>query len=181
LDRITRLNDALSRRYRIERPLGAGGMATVYVARDLRHERDVAFKVLTSELSALVSAERFMAEIRTTANLQHPNILPLFDSGDADGSLFYVMPLVPGESLAQRLHREGQLPIADAVRIAVDVAEALDHAHRHGVIHRDIKPGNILLHDRKPVLCDFGIALALSEGGAGRLTETALPWVLRTT
>ncbi len=149
-------------------------MATVYAARDLRHGRDVAFKLLKPELSALVGADRFAAEIRTTANLQHPNILPLFDSGDAEGLLFYVMPLVGGESLAQRLHREGQLAVDDAVRIAIDVAEALDYAHRHGVIHRDIKPANILLRDGKPLVSDFGIALAVSEGEAGRLTETGL-------
>jgi serine/threonine-protein kinase len=149
-------------------------MATVYLADDLRHGRKVALKVLKPELAAIVGAERFLAEIRTTASLQHPHILPLFDSGQADALLFYVMPLIEGETLRDRLDREHQLPVADAVRIATDVAEALDYAHRHGVIHRDIKPANILLHDGKPIVADFGIALAVSAGGSGRLTETGL-------
>ena len=122
-------------------------MATVYLAEDLRHDRKVALKVLHPELAAVIGAERFLAEIKLTANLQHPHILPLFDSGEADGLLFYVMPFVEGESLRDRLQREKQLPVADAVRIATEVAAALDYAHRHGVIHRDIKPENILLHD----------------------------------
>jgi len=171
---IERLNAALSGRYRVERRLGEGGMAMVYVADDLKHERKVALKVLKPELVAVVGAERFLAEIKTTANLQHPHILGLYDSGEADGMLFYVMPYVEGESLRDRLDREHQLPVDDAVRIATNVAEALDYAHRQGVIHRDIKPANILLQDGKPVVSDFGIALAVSAAGGERLTETGL-------
>jgi serine/threonine-protein kinase len=170
---LERLSAALSDRYRIERELGAGGMATVYLADDLRHARKVAVKVLRPELAAVIGAERFLAEIRTTANLQHPHILPLFDSGEADGFLFYVMPFIDGESLRDRLTREQQLPIADAVRIATEVASALDYAHRHGVIHRDIKPENILLHDSRALVADFGIALAASKAGT-RMTETGM-------
>ena len=173
-DPITRLNTALEGRYRIERELGEGGMATVYLADDLKHERKVALKVLKPELAAVVGAERFLAEIKTTANLQHPHILPLFDSGEADAFVFYVMPFVEGESLRERLDREHQLPVDDAVRIASDVAEALEYAHGHGVIHRDIKPANVLLQAGKPVIADFGIALAVSAGGGNRLTETGL-------
>ena len=135
-DASARLSAALADRYRLERELGAGGMATVWLAQDLRHDRRVAVKVLRPELAAVIGAERFLAEIRTTANLQHPHILPLFDSGEADGFLFYVMPLVEGETVRDRLIREKQLPIADAVRIASETAAALDYAHRHGVIHR---------------------------------------------
>ena len=144
-DAITRLNAALEGRYRIESELGEGGMATVYLADDIKHERKVALKVLKPELAAVVGAERFLAEIKTTANLQHPHILPLFDSGEADGFVFYVMPYVEGESLRERLDREHQLPVDEAVRIASDVAEALGYAHGRGVIHRDIKPANILI------------------------------------
>jgi serine/threonine protein kinase len=173
-DAVTRLNGALEGRYRIERELGQGGMVTVYLADDLRHERKVALKVLKPELAAVVGAERFLAEIKTTANLQHPHILPLHDSGEADGFLYYVMPYVEGETLRERLDREHQLPVDDAVQIARNVAEALDYAHSHGVIHRDIKPANILLQARKPVVSDFGIALAVGAAGGGRLTETGL-------
>ena len=173
-DPASRLNAALEGRYAIERELGEGGMATVYLADDLKHERKVALKVLKPELAALVGAERFLAEIKTTANLQHPHILPLFDSGEADGFLFYVMPFVEGETLRDRIDREKQLPVDDAVSIATNVAEALDYAHRKGVIHRDIKPANILLQDGKPVISDFGIALAVGVAGGGRLTETGL-------
>ena len=172
-DPLVSLTAALAGRYEVQRQLGEGGMATVYLARDLRHGRDVAVKVLKPELAAAVGSERFLAEVRTTARLQHPHILPLFDSGEAEGCLYYVMPYVPGESLEHRLRRERQLPVTDAVRIATDVAAALDYAHRHGVIHRDIKPANILLHDGKPVVSDFGIALAVSAG-AGRLTQAGL-------
>jgi serine/threonine-protein kinase len=170
----TRLAAALAGRYRVERELGAGGMATVYLAHDLRHGRDVAIKVLHPDLGAAVGAERFLGEIRTTARLQHPHILPLLDSGAADGLLFYVMPFVRGETLRARLERDRQLPIADAVRIARDVAGALDHAHRQGVIHRDIKPENILLQDGAAVVADFGIALAVQSAGGQRLTQTGL-------
>jgi eukaryotic-like serine/threonine-protein kinase len=162
-------------RYRIERELGTGGMASVYLAHDIKHDRRVAVKVLRPELSAIVGAERFLNEIRTTANLQHPHILPLHDSGEINGVIFYVMPLVEGESLRDRLNREKQLPIDDAIRIAHDTAEALDYAHRRGVIHRDIKPENILLHDGRALVADFGIALAVSSaGGATRMTETGM-------
>src|SRR5918995_7267420 len=142
-----RLSAALAGRYRIERELGAGGMATVYLAHDARHDRKVAIKVLRPELSAVIGAERFLREIRTIANLQHPHILGLIDSGEVHGTAYYVMPFVEGESLRDRLNREKQLPVSDAVRIATEVAGALDYAHRHGIIHRDIKPENIMLHD----------------------------------
>jgi serine/threonine protein kinase len=172
---VQRLSSALADRYRIERELGAGGMATVYLARDIRHDRNVALKVLRPELSAILGAERFLQEIRTTANLQHPHILSLYDSGEAEGLVFYVMPYVEGESLRDRLRREHQLPVEDAVRIAGEVLGALDYAHRHGVVHRDIKPENILLHDGSALVADFGIALAVSrsEGGT-RMTETGM-------
>jgi serine/threonine-protein kinase len=164
----------LSDRYRIERELGRGGMATVYLAADLRHDRKVAIKVLKPELAAVLGAERFVQEIKTTAALQHPHILPLFDSGEAGGLLYYVMPYVEGETIRERLNRETQLGIEEAVRITTDVADALDYAHRHGVIHRDIKPENILLHDGRPMVMDFGIALAVSAAAGGRMTETGL-------
>ena len=169
-----RLVAALGRSYRLDRELGAGGMATVYLAHDLKHERDVAIKVLHPDLGAALGAERFLSEIRTTARLQHPHILPLLDSGDADGLLYYVMPLVTGETLRARLEREKQLPIADGVRIAREVASALDYAHRQGVIHRDIKPENILLHDGSALVADFGIALAVQTAGGQRMTQTGL-------
>jgi eukaryotic-like serine/threonine-protein kinase len=171
---LDRLAAALADRYRIERELGAGGMATVYLAHDLKHDRKVAVKVLRPELAAVIGAERFLSEIKTTANLQHPHILPLFDSGAADSFLFYVMPFIEGESLRDRLNREKQLPITDAVRIATEVASALDYAHRHNVIHRDIKPENVLLHDGQALVADFGIALAASKAGGSRMTETGL-------
>jgi serine/threonine-protein kinase len=170
----SRLATALSDRYRIERELGAGGMATVYLAEDLKHERRVALKVLRPELAAVIGAERFLAEIKTTANLQHPHILPLFDSGEADSFLYYVMPYIEGETLRQRIERDGQLGVEEAVHIARDVADALDYAHRKDIIHRDIKPENILLQDGRPVVADFGIALAVSAAGQGRMTETGL-------
>ncbi len=171
---VDRLNAALEGRYAVERELGEGGMATVYLARDLKHNRNVALKVLKRELSAVVGADRFLAEIETTANLQHPHILPLFDSGEADGFLFYVMPYVEGETLATRLARERQLPVGEGVRIALAVANALDYAHRRGVVHRDIKPANILLQDGEPLVSDFGIAIAVGAAGGSRLTETGL-------
>ncbi len=169
-DPVARLNAALEGRYAIERELGEGGMATVYLADDLKHERKVALKVLKPELAAVVGAERFLAEIKTTANLKHPHILPLFDSGEADSFLFYVMPYMEGETLRDRIDREKQLPVDEAVAIASKVAGALQHAHEHGVIHRDIKPANILLQDGEPVVADFGIALALGVAGGTRLT-----------
>ncbi len=173
-DTPVRLVAALADRYRIERELGQGGMATVYLAQDLKHGRKVALKVLKPELAAVLGAERFVVEIKTTAALQHPHILPLFDSGTADGFLYYVMPYIEGETLRTRLNRETQLGIDEAVRITREVADALDYAHRHGVIHRDIKPENILLHDGRPMVADFGIALALSAAAGGRMTETGL-------
>jgi eukaryotic-like serine/threonine-protein kinase len=169
-----RLNTALADRYRIERELGAGGMATVYLAHDIRHDRDVAIKVLHPDLGAALGADRFLTEIKTTAKLQHPHILPLLDSGNADGLLYYVMPVMTGETLRGRLEREKQLPIADAVRIAREVASALDYAHRQGVIHRDIKPENVLLHDGQALVADFGIALAVQHAAGGRMTQTGL-------
>lgn len=168
------LRTALSDRYTILREIGAGGMATVYLAEDLRHARPVALKVLRPELGAVLGVDRFLSEIRVTANLQHPHLLPLFDSGEAGGVLFYVMPYVEGESLRARLDRERQLPVAEALRIAVAVAAALDYAHRHGVVHRDLKPENILLHDGQPLVADFGIALAVSNAGGPRVTQTGL-------
>ena len=168
------LSTALADRYRIERELGAGGMATVYLAEDLKHHRKVAIKVLHADLSAVLGGERFLKEIELTANLQHPHILPLFDSGSAGGLLYYVMPFVEGESLRGRLTRENQLPVGDALAIAKAVASALDYAHRRGVVHRDIKPENILLQDGNALVADFGIALAVSTAGGQRLTQTGL-------
>jgi len=173
-DVFTRLTASLADRYRIDRELGAGGMATVYLAHDIKHERDVAIKVLHPDLGAALGGERFLSEIRTTARLQHPHILPLLDSGDAGGLLYYVMPLVTGETLRTRMERERQLPVADAVRIAREVASALDYAHRQGVIHRDIKPENVLLHDGQAIVADFGIALAVQSAGGSRMTQTGL-------
>jgi serine/threonine protein kinase/Tol biopolymer transport system component len=185
---MERLNAALEGRYRIERELGEGGMATVFLAQDLKHERKVALKVLRPELAAVLGADRFVQEIKTTASLQHPHILPLFDSGQAvvppvrdaekgpggEAFLFYVMPFIPGETLRDKLDRETQLSIDEAVKITTEVADALDYAHRQGVIHRDIKPENILLHDGRPIVADFGIALAVSAAAGGRMTETGL-------
>src|SRR3990172_8805629 len=168
MDALAQLKSALEGRYTVEREIGAGGMATVYLARDARHNRNVALKVLNPELGAVLGVERFLAEIQVTANLQHPNLLPLFDSGEAQGLLFYVMPYVEGESLRKRLEREKQLPIDEAVHITVAVASALDYAHGHGVIHRDLKPENILLQAGQPVIADFGIALAVSNAGGAR-------------
>ena len=181
MDAVAHLNASLAGRYLVEREIGRGGMATVYLARDVRHDRKVAVKVLNSELGAVLGVERFLAEIRVTANLQHPNLLALFDSGEThtgggrEGTLlYYVMPYVEGESLRARIDREKQLPIDEALRMTVAVASALDYAHRHGVIHRDLKPENILLHDGQPLVADFGIALAVSNAGAGRITQTGL-------
>ncbi len=171
---VDRLTAALVGRYEIERELGQGGMATVYLAEDVRHRRKVAIKLLHPELSALLGPERFLKEIELTANLQHPHLLPLFDSGNADGHLYYVMPYVEGETLRRRLEREQQLPVAEAVRIAVDVADALEYAHKRGVVHRDVKPENILLHEGRPLVADFGIALAVQQAGGARMTQTGM-------
>jgi serine/threonine protein kinase len=173
-DQVERLASSLADRYRIDRELGAGGMATVYLAEDLKHNRKVAVKVLKPELAVAIGAERFLAEIKTTANLQHPHILALHDSGEVNGTVFYVMPYVEGESLRDRLDREKQLPVDDALRIAGEVADALEYAHEHGVIHRDIKPENILLQRGHAVVADFGIALAASKTGGARMTETGM-------
>jgi serine/threonine-protein kinase len=191
------LQAAFADRYRIERELGHGGMAIVYLAHDRKHDRKVALKVLRPELAAALGPERFVQEIKTTASLQHPHILPLYDSGrisaaaegpsestapkpaqgpthSATEYLYYVMPFVDGETLRDKLNRERQLGVEEAVRIATEVADALDYAHRHGVIHRDIKPENVLLHEGRPLVSDFGIALAVSAASSGRLTETGL-------
>jgi serine/threonine-protein kinase len=165
---------ALATRYRVERELGQGGMATVYLAEDRKHRRQVALKVLRPELAAALGPERFLREIETTANLRHPHILPLYDSGEADGFLYYVMPYVEGESLRDRLRREGRLPLADAVLLAREVADALSYAHGRGVIHRDIKPENILLERGHAVVADFGIARAVSAAGTEQLTQTGM-------
>ena len=171
---IDRLTTALADRYCIERELGAGGMATVYLAHDLKHDRQVAIKVLKPQLGAVLGPERFLDEIKVTANLQHPNLLPLFDSGASDGLLYYVMPYVEGETLRARLVREHQLPVDEVVRLATLMAGALDYAHQRGVVHRDLKPENILLQAGQPVIADFGIALAVAQAGGSRITETGL-------
>ncbi len=169
-----RLADALADRYKLEGRLGEGGMATVYLADDLKHDRKVAVKVLRPELSAILGGERFLHEIKVTANLQHPNILPLYDSGEADTFLYYVMPYLEGESLRDKLEREQQLGVEEAVKVAESVAAALDYAHQHDVVHRDIKPENILIQSGQALVADFGIALAVSQAGGTRLTETGL-------
>ena len=171
-DAASRLTAALSDRYRIERELGVGGMATVYLAHDLKHDRDVAIKVLRPELAAVIGAERFLAEIRTTANLQHPHILPLFDSGVADGFLFYVMPFIDGETLRDKLQRERQLDVTESLAITRQAASALAYAHDRGIVHRDIKPENILLSSGHAIVADFGIARAIGAAGGEQLTAT---------
>jgi len=173
-DATSRLSTALADRYVIERELGRGGMATVYLAEDLKHHRRVAVKVLRPELAAALGGERFLREIETTAALHHPHILPLYDSGDADGFLYYVMPFIEGESLRDRLEREKQLPLEDALQIAREVVDALSYAHSRGVIHRDIKPENILLESGHAMVADFGIARAVSAAGGGTLTGTGV-------
>src|SRR5438876_4522781 len=173
-DLLERVRASLAGRDTIERELGRGGMATVYLAEDLKHHRKVAVKVLKPELAALLGPERFLHEIQVTSHLQHPHILPLFDSGHADRFVFYVMPFVDGESLRDRLSREKHLPIEEALQITRAVAGALDYAHRHNVIHRDIKPENVLLHDGRALVADFGIALAASKAGGSRMTETGM-------
>jgi serine/threonine-protein kinase len=179
---LDRLRSSLAGRYTIERELGSGAMATVYLARDVKHQRAVALKVLKPELAAALGAERFLREVDVLASLHHPHILPLFDSGDADGCLYYVMPYVEGESLRARLQRERQLPVDDALQIAREAAGALDHAHRRGIIHRDIKPANILLQEGQALVADFGIALIVRAAGGERMTSTGLslgtPWYM---
>ena len=173
-DQLERLREALAGHYEVERLLGQGGMAFVYLARDTKHERRVAIKVLKPELSATIGAERFLREIRVAAQLQHPNILGLYDSGVADGLLYYVMPFIEGESLRDRLSREHQLPIEDAVRIVREAAEALHYAHERKIIHRDIKPENILLQGGHALVADFGIAKAVEAASGQKLTETGM-------
>jgi len=168
------LADALSARYRIDRQIGVGGMATVYLARDLKHDRDVAIKVLKPDLAAAVGPDRFIKEIRTIAHLKHPHILPLFDSGSAGGFLFYVMPFIEGESLRDRIRREGRLPVADVVKIVRELADALAYAHADGVIHRDVKPDNVLISGRHVFLADFGVAYALAPADGITVTGTSV-------
>src|SRR5438094_2669060 len=172
---FAQLQAALADRYALERELGHGGMATVYLARDLKHGRPVAIKVLRPEIAAAVGPERFLREIEVAARLTHPHILPLHDSGQAGGSLYYVMPYIEGESLRDRLEREGQLPLEEALRITREVASALSYAHGHDVVHRDIKPENILLSGGEAVVADFGIARAITQAAGTRLTETGIP------
>jgi serine/threonine-protein kinase len=166
------LVDALADRYQIERELGRGGMARVFLARDRKHGRLVAIKLLKTEFGAMLGADRFLTEIRVTANLQHPNLLPLFDSGEALGRLYYVMPYVEGETLSTRLDRTSQLPVEEVIRIVTLMASALDYAHAHGVVHRDLKPENVLLQSEQPVIADFGIALAVRNAGGKRVTQS---------
>src|SRR5207247_633885 len=173
-DPQARLTAALAGRYRVERELGRGGMATVYLARDLRHNRGVAVKVLRPDIAGAIGADRFLREIEIAAQLSHPHILPLYDSGEADGLLYYVMPFVEGESLRDRLEREGQLPLEDALQITREVADGLAYAHGRGLVHRDIKPENILITGGHAVIADFGIAKAVTEAAAGPLTATRL-------
>src|SRR3970040_188505 len=173
-----RLSTALGDRYRIDRRLGEGGMATVYLAEDLRHDRKVALKVLKPELAAVLGAERFVQEIKTTAQLQHPHVLPLYDSGSTAATegggtefLYYVMPYIQGETLRQKLDREEQPGVDEAVNIATEVADALQYAHEQGVIHRDIKPENILLRSGRAIVADFGIAVAVSAAAGRRMSD----------
>src|SRR6266446_2769917 len=173
-DLLARLQAALADRYAVERELGHGGMATVYLAQDLKHHRKVAIKVLNPELAAALGPDRFLREIEIAAGLSHPHILPLHDSGEAGGLLYYVMPFVEGESLRDRLNREQQLPLEDALQITREVADALTYAHSHDVAHRDIKPENILLQARHAVVSDFGIARAITAAAAGNLTATGV-------
>ncbi len=169
-----RIKAALASQYEIERELGHGAMATVYLARDLKHDREVAVKVLIADLAFALGPERFRREIALATHLSHPHILPIYDSGEADGELYYVMPYIAGESLRARLNRERQLPLDEALRITCEVASALDHSHRHGVIHRDIKPENILLEDGQALVSDFGIARAANALGGEKLTSTGV-------
>ncbi|HEY9015830.1 MAG TPA: serine/threonine-protein kinase, partial [Gemmatimonadales bacterium] len=173
-DPLDALRAALAGRYAVDRLLGQGGMATVYLARDLRHDRPVAIKVLRPELAASLGSDRFLREIKVAAHLQHPNILALYDSGEADGFLYYVMPFVEGESLRGRLEREGQLSLPDAIQLTCEVADALQYAHTRGIVHRDIKPENVLIQEGHALVADFGIARAVSQAGGEQLTETGM-------
>jgi len=173
-DLLAVLQTALADRYTLERELGRGGMATVYLARDLKHDRSVAIKAVLPHIAAALGPDRFLREITTIARLQHPHILGLLDSGEFEGQLYYIMPFVAGESLRDRLEREHQLPLEEALRITREVADGLDYAHRQGLIHRDIKPENILLSDRHAMVADFGIARAIEQAGGAKLTETGL-------
>jgi tRNA A-37 threonylcarbamoyl transferase component Bud32 len=173
-EQIDRIKSALSHRYTIQRVLGTGGMASVYLAQDLKHDRQVAVKILDPDLAATLGTDRFLREIKVTARLNHPHILPLLDSGEADGLLFYVMPFADGQSLRDRLNREHQLPVDEAVTIATEVADALSYAHRYGVIHRDIKPENIVIESGHAVVLDFGIARAINVAGDKKLTDTGM-------
>ena len=172
-DQLDRLKIALADRYAIDRELGSGGMATVYLARDLRHDRQVAVKVLRPDISAALGPERFLREIKIAAQLHHPHILPLYDSGEADGFLYYVMPYEEGQSLRERLATTGELPVLEAVRLMRDIVDALAHAHQRGVVHRDIKPDNVMLSDRHALVTDFGIAKAVSEATGRHQVTTA--------
>lgn len=171
-DAFERLKAALASRYAIERELGSGGMATVYLAEDLKHHRKVAVKVLRPELAATLGPERFVREIEIAASLTHPHILPMHDSGEAAGFLYYVMPYIEGESLRERLDREGKLSVDDSIRITSHVASALSYAHERGVVHRDVKPENVLLAGDQAIVADFGIARAIAAAGGERLTGT---------
>src|SRR5690348_5263031 len=174
-DLRSQLQAGLSGSYTLERELGRGGMATVFLAQDLKHDRPVALKVLHPELAMSLGPERFLREIKLAARLQHPHILTVLDSGETGGRLWFTMPFVEGESLRDRLRRERQLPVDDALRIAREAAQALQYAHQHGVVHRDIKPENLLLtQDGNTLVADFGIARALGSGAEQRLTETGL-------
>ncbi|HKV70365.1 MAG TPA: serine/threonine-protein kinase, partial [Gemmatimonadales bacterium] len=173
-DQPGRLRAALAGRYDLEHELGRGGMATVHLARDVRHDRRVAIKVLRAELAAVLGMDRFLQEIRVAAQLTHPHIVALYDSGEADGVLYYVMPSLEGESLRAHIERDGRMVVGRAVEIARSVAAALDYAHRKGIVHRDIKPENILLHEGQPMVLDFGIALAVTQAGGNRLTEPGI-------
>jgi len=173
-DLLDRIRDALTDSYAVESEIGRGGMATVFLAEDLKHRRQVAIKVLHTELAAAVGTDRFLREIETVAGLTHPHVLALYDSGEADGLLYYVMPYIDGESLRERLEREKQLPVEEAVRIAREVASALDHAHTRGIVHRDVKPANVLFSGGEAVLADFGVARALSTAGGEKMTATGM-------
>ena len=171
---LERLKAALAGRYEVQGEIGRGGMATVYLATDPRHNRKVAVKVLNPELAANLGAKRFLKEIEIAARLTHPRVVPLYDSGEADGLLYYVMPYVEGETVRERLKRERQLPVEEAIEITAQVASALDFAHGQGIVHRDIKPENVYLQSGEALVADFGLGKALSEAGGQRLTQTGI-------